>query len=378
MKKNKTRKKEHKKTDSPTVAYDSTIKDFCIQDELVTSIKLIKLGFGEFQNLNVLNDFYFLPFQLLSSGFERLMKCHICLGYHEKHNNYPPTKMMKALGHDLLGLKQDICVNYFKTNNIPALSEDYRYLTTNSDLKEILDLLSEFGKYARYYNFDIITSNDSPNIDVKRSWQGFETKIINSNEAIKSKSLNIEAFDEVYGYSKRIIIIMLERFVRAICRQFTIGKLGKKANQLSPLTFSFLFLNDEMLGNQDYRKETLPFQRKDLKTRRITVFDWIRRWLNPKSHYLTIKKKDYSGDWPFCHDKVTIECINQYWCIITIAGNVYALNGSAKGKFKLEDPHEAGMAIIGKSIGPFIEKALALGDKKNIKLANEVKSDEAN
>jgi len=371
-------KKHNTQKNSSTAINDNIVKDFCIQDELATSIRLIKLGLGEYQNLDLSNDFYFLPFQLLSSGFERLMKCHICLGYHEKHNNYPSTKIMKDLGHDLLKLIQKVCNNYFNTYHIPALLEDYKFLTTNSDLKEILDLLSEFGKYARYYNFDIITSNDSPNIDVKRSWQGFETKIINSNEAIKSKSLNIEAFDEVYGYSKRIIIIMLERFVRAICRQFTIGKLGKKANQLSPLTFSFLFLNDEMLGNQDYRKETLPFQRKDLKTRRITVFDWIRRWLNPKSHYLTIKKKDYSGDWPFCHDKVTIECINQYWCIITIAGNVYALNGLAKGKFKLEDPHEAGVAIIGKSIGPFIVKALALGDKKNIKLANEVKSDEAN
>jgi hypothetical protein len=352
------------KNDSSTFDRNNVIKDLCLHDELVTSIKLIKLGFGEFQNLNILNDFYFLPFQLLSSGFERIMKCHICLGYHEKDARYPST-IIKELGHDLLKIKKEICNNFFKTNHISALSKDYEFLTTNKDLEEVLGLLSEFGKYARYYNFDIIASNEKQNKDIKTLWQEFEKKIICSNEAMKIKMLNIEAFDEVYGYSKRSIIIILERFMRAICRQFTLGKLGKKAFQLSSATSYFYELRDDMLGNHDYRKETLPFQQKNLKTRKITLFDWIRRWSNPKSHYLTIKKKNFIGDWPFYHNTVTIECINQYWCTITIAGRIYALNGSAKGKFKLENPHDAGVAIIGKSIGPFIDKALALGKRNN-------------
>jgi len=61
------------------MSYNDILKEFSIDDELRTSIKLIELGFGEFQNLDMTNDFYHLPFQLLSSGFERLMKCHICL-----------------------------------------------------------------------------------------------------------------------------------------------------------------------------------------------------------------------------------------------------------------------------------------------------------
>lgn len=39
-------------------------------EEFETANKLIRLGFGELQNINLDNDFYFLPLQLLSQGFE--------------------------------------------------------------------------------------------------------------------------------------------------------------------------------------------------------------------------------------------------------------------------------------------------------------------
>ncbi len=43
-----------------------------------------------------------------------------------------------------------------------------------------------------------------------------------------------------------------------------------------------------------------------------------------------------------------------------IDGYDYALNGAAKGRYKLENPHDAGMAILGKSIEYFITMALKL------------------
>lgn len=53
-------------------------KFFTLNEEFETADKLIRLGFGELQNINLVNDFYFLPFQLLSQGFERFMKSYIC------------------------------------------------------------------------------------------------------------------------------------------------------------------------------------------------------------------------------------------------------------------------------------------------------------
>ena len=63
-------------------------------------------------------------------------------------------------------------------------------------------------------------------------------------------------------------------------------------------------------------------------------------------------------------DKVIIECRYKNWCIITINGHDYALNGSAKGRYKLENTHDAGMAILGKSTGDFIRLALELDNEK--------------
>ena len=41
-------------------------RELAIVQELETSVRLIKLGIGEYQNISLSNDFYFLPFQLMS------------------------------------------------------------------------------------------------------------------------------------------------------------------------------------------------------------------------------------------------------------------------------------------------------------------------
>jgi hypothetical protein len=61
------------------------IKQFALLEELETSEKLIILGFGELQNINQDNDFYFLPFQLLSQGLERFTKTYIYIGHYHKY-----------------------------------------------------------------------------------------------------------------------------------------------------------------------------------------------------------------------------------------------------------------------------------------------------
>ena len=71
---------------------DTMIKKLHLIDELTSASKLIEIGFGELQNLDTTNDFLFIPLQLISSGLERLMKCHICLGHLEKNGKYPDSK----------------------------------------------------------------------------------------------------------------------------------------------------------------------------------------------------------------------------------------------------------------------------------------------
>jgi len=345
---------------------NKVLKDLYLDDELRTSVKLIELGFGEFQNLDLANDFYYLPFQLLSSGFERLMKCHICLGYYETNNTYPDSKYLKKCGgnkgHDLIELRNTILTSFFSVHNIPVLHDDLEFLKNDKDLEQLIYLLSEFGKYARYHNLDIITSTAKPSIDVKKSWEDYETKLVTSNPQLLGKLGTIETAAEVLEYTKREIIIKLEKFTRAICRQFTLGKLGQKALRFSPILYPFIMLGDTKLGNRDYRKEITKYREKEFKVHTRTFLDELKRKTNPQYRHASVKKEEFDGDWPFYHDEVIIEYREKHWCVVTIDNKDYALNGSAKCRYKLEFPHDAGMAILGKSLSPFIDMALKLGE----------------
>jgi len=341
---------------------DNLTKNLALIEELRNSINLIKLGLGEFQNLDFANDFYHLPFQLLSSGFERLMKCHICLGHIEIHKVYPNPKLFKAnLKHDLIKIKQYIIDNHFSTRDIPALEDDLKYISQDRDLHVLIELLSEFGKFSRYYNLDVVTGEYKPSINVEKLWQEFETKLLLRDRDLTKKLNKFEKQAEILDSINRLIIIKLERFSRAISRQFTLGKLGQLAQQYSSMVFPFLMLQDSELGKTDYRNHTTSHKQKEVKRHKRNVTDEITRKINKNYRSKKITKTEFKGDWPFYSNEIIIECRDKNWCIVTIDGYDYALNGAAAGRFKLENVHDAGMAILGISIGPFIDMALELG-----------------
>ncbi|MFY0602043.1 MAG: DUF2511 domain-containing protein [Cyclobacteriaceae bacterium] len=329
-------------------------------EELETSSKLVILGFGELQNIDQTNDFYFLPFQLLSQGFERVMKSHICLGHLNNHNKYPEFKYLKNLGHDLLKLKKEILEQYFEVDNRPILTEDFDFLSNNKDLNELLGIISEFGKMARYHNFDVITESAKLPINAKEKWSAFEDKIIKSKKGSLEKLMDWDSSHEVYGEISRHIIKLFERYMAGIARQFLFGFLGEKAKQLSVTVFDFAMLYDEDLGLKDYRKNTTRYKEKPKKIYKRTLIDDLQRKYNPDIKSKRISKSDYNGDWPFYVDEVVVECRQKHWCVLTIDGYDYALNGAASGRYKLETPHDAGMAIVGKSVSDFIQIALEL------------------
>ncbi len=236
---------------------EDVIKDIHLYDEFLTSFKLIEIGLSEFQNIDVENDFFHLPFQLLSSGFERLMKCHICFGYHEKNGKYPEFQELKkcggSSGHDLVELKKNILESCFAINSIPVLKKDHDFLSSNKNLDRLIYLLSEFGKFARYHNFNVVTASSKPSIDVKSLWEEFESQILASDPSLLKKFENIELHREVINTIQKRIIILLEKFARGISRQFTMGKLGSIALQYSSVYHSFIMLKDKNLGTKNYK-----------------------------------------------------------------------------------------------------------------------------
>lgn len=338
-------------------------KYFALLEELETSNKLIKLGFGELQNINLNNDFYFLPFQLLSQGFERFMKSYICLGYYDEHHKLPSPQYLKKLGHDLEKLLHEILLKYYCQFDRQQFHLDIIFLKSHRDLKRLLYLLSEFGKLSRYYNFDLITGNEKIGIDTKKHWEKFENGLLRDEDF--KKLTRPDSKHEVFNKVSNHIIIIFEKFISALSRQILFNAIGEEAINLTTSTYSkFAMMYDENFGKTDYRSFTSSYNSRPRKVHKRTFNDFFLRKFNPNYAFKKITKLDYKDEWPFYAEEITLECRYKHWCIVSIDGFDYALNGSAKGKYKLEDPHEAGMAILGKSTSNFLRLALELGKEK--------------
>ena len=173
--------------------------------------------------------------------------------------------------------------------------------------------------------------------------------------------LGLDAIEALHrDYYPRVhskIIAKIERFIRAIAMQFTLGNHGGKLQHFSEVFSSFRNLMDEKLGTTDYRRSVKILQREQE--------NWTKRTEEEiqKSHWPSekIPKEQFSGEWPFRSDQVIIECREAFFCIVNIQGYDFALNGAAASRYKYPMPHEAGIAILGKSIVPFIDMALDLG-----------------
>ena len=345
-------------------------KYFALLNEFETSFKLIRIGFGEIQNINLTNDFYFLPFQIVSQGFERFMKAYICLAVFHKKNKFPESSYLRQLGHDLIKLLQEVNNNYFEDYSREQFKKDKLFLSSDRDLGELLHILTEFGKYSRYYNFEVITGDKSKSpTDAVALWQNFENKIIPTSTKILKKLLNFDVKDEVYGEISAHIITVFEKFVSALSRQFifnSFGELGKKLTAGSFYDFGILY--DKDFGRTDYRKYTSKRHQNSYEPKKRTKLDDIRRKNDSEFKWRKIQKSEYEGDWPFYAEEIILECREEHWCVVTIGEYDYGLNGAAQSRYKLPSPHDAGMAILGKSVSDFIQMGLAL--RKNEKFIN--------
>lgn len=339
---------------------NESIRTMCLIEELETARNLIESGFGELQEIRVDNDFYHLPHQLLASGFERLIKCYFCLVYEARHGQYPDTSYLREeLGHNLQKLKKTLVDDYYVPNNISLLCDDLEFLRTDILLERIINVLSEFGQKARYYNLDIITGSQKPPIDPKKEWEAIERDIEDATPYLSSDSM--EALNrDYYPRVNAKIIAKLERLFRAIALQFTLGEHGDKLKQFSSTIGSFRNLKNEDFGMTDYRRSVkISRQTKDLWSKRSKADVLKSRWPS-----ILISREEYGEDWPFRFNEVVIECREKLFFIINIEGYDFALNGAANSRYGYPFPNDAGIAILGKSIGPFINRAFSLSATK--------------
>ena len=333
-----------------------TVRFLCLLDELTTSRELLRSGFGHLQEIDMGNTFYHLPHQLMASGFERLMKCYIAVVQKGRNGAYPDRAAMKSLGHDLESLLDAICTKYYGGTQRPLLRQDLAFIGTDPVLKDCVRILSLFGKMGRYYNLDVVAGASHGPIDPKGEWEALESQVMDPTPYLGNQE---QLHRDYYPRVNSALIARMERLVRAIAMQFTLGGHTDPGGELRRLSIAykdFRNLQDDQFGTVDYRRSV------EILTHDID--QWVRRsdqqiaasgWPSR-----TVSKAEFDGEWPFRDDRVIVECRDGLFCIVNIGGYDFALNGAARSRFELPCPHDTGVAVLGKSVGPFIDMALGL------------------
>ena len=242
------------------VKFEELYRDFAIVFEVQESIKLLKKGLCEIQKLSLNNDFYTPVFMLLSSGLERLFKIMLCLNFTDKNNRFPNSDEIwkNKNGHDLLFLKSEVG-KICKPIDRQFTATDYYVITEEESITKICEILSDYGKKGRYFNIDAILGNEQP-FEPYVQWQrlveapigiemygeeGYYSRITNGNAQQSAEIIN-EINEE--------ILVRLEVFFRALCRQFTFRTFSEDSFRFTAYTGFFGDLRDEKLGTTDYSK----------------------------------------------------------------------------------------------------------------------------
>ncbi|MDE0040365.1 MAG: hypothetical protein OXU77_22805 [Gammaproteobacteria bacterium] len=328
----------------------------CLHDELETSRELLKTGFGHLQEIDMGRTFYHLPHQLLASGLERLMKCYIAVVRKGRDGAYPDRKAMLALGHDLESLLGTICTEHYGGTERPLVQRDLDFVTTETVLNDCVGILSLFGKMGRYYNLDVVAGAGHGPIDPKGEWEALESRVEDPVPYLGDPEL---LYRDYYPRVNSGLVGRMERLVRAISMQFTLGghpDPGGEIRKLSVVYVDFRNLRDDEFGTVDYRRSVeILKQDEDRWVKRSDQDIEAGRWPT-----VVVNKAEFDGEWPFRRDLATVECRDGLFYVVNVGGYDFALTSAARSRYRLPFAHEAGVAVLGKSVGPFIDIAAGL------------------
>ena len=236
----------------------TTLQSISLLNEVKTAVGLLLYGLASLQSLGLAQDFYHLPLLLLASGSERLCKCALCTMYLTQHGCFPSKKKMKKFGHDLVELLDRVCTECYSDEylRVPAAREDLAFLRDDTALREFVQILGHFGKQGRYYDLNLVCDGTADMESPEVAWQRLELTILRASGHNVGELENM-TMDEAREATRQVtdrIVVIFERFARALSRLFTLGPLRRHGIATSAWTKVFLFLTDSKLGTVDYRE----------------------------------------------------------------------------------------------------------------------------
>ena len=228
-----------------------------IGEELLSAMRFLKTGLRELNRFDGSTDFFHLPILLLASGFERMMKTVICCHHLEIAGNYPTRDVFLRgrRGHDLVHLLHQFTEDCFSDAylaRIPVAKTDITFLRTDPKVSAIVQILSDFGQGARYYNLNVVLRESNPGPCPDDEWQKLEMEVLKEDPSWARRIADPKESDSIHKQINTALTVQCEKLARALARLFTIGGLGSQAKKISPHTHHFLCLTDDQLGKSDY------------------------------------------------------------------------------------------------------------------------------
>lgn len=170
----------------------------------------LSIGLTSFRNGTVADKGKFYSgFFNTSIAFERLMKLIVVVDYMLSNDFNPPTKkQLKAYGHDLSSLYQ----SSVKAANRAGIV-DVAMPFQGSIEEKILNLLSEFAKFSRYYNLDSLNSKSEKDVDPLIEWEEVINRVI--EEDVPKEKLKKTANKAEQSYNDiKDITFMIQHGIR--------------------------------------------------------------------------------------------------------------------------------------------------------------------
>jgi hypothetical protein len=115
-----------------------------------------------------------------------------------------------------------------------------------------MHILSDFGESARYYNLNVVLSEQNPGDSPEREWEQLESEIVKEDPEWAKELTDGNGINRTYKRIASRVTAHCERLAHGLSRLFTVGGLGEEAKRNSSYVRDFLFLMDEDLGARDY------------------------------------------------------------------------------------------------------------------------------
>lgn len=304
-----------------------------VNEEVEASFNLIAAGLKNLKEQTSFVSNNHVPLQLLSSGFERVVK--ILLLLKEKHltGKFPELHKAKkkfenySNGHGIEKMLDEL-IEYSKTvdlmQQVPMVKEDLEFIESNKSFREFLKIITDFSIQQRYYYIDtIILENSNKTFNPFNHFKKF----------IYSFGDDVDLTKLTYKQEEQLVIkgavICIEKGARAISRFFThgIGDIGRQYyNDFS----NFILLNDNDLGSLKYtEKKKLPSD----SYKPISPFSLSFLFISLFSKSKTLHSKNYS-DWVFTVDTIKVYSKTPNFFFAKIGWKVFALTGATSKRYK--------------------------------------------